>query len=161
MPARQIRSDLPPEELRRLAKMEADARVTRRLLALANALDGMSRAEAARSAGMDRQTLRDWVVRYNDGGVAALADDWGDGRPCRLDEGQQAVLKAIVLRGGGPREGRDLGLACERSVSDRGGPLRGALCGERPDATAACARPVLADAASSAPEGQPHGAGGI
>jgi transposase len=63
--------------------------VARRLLALANALDGM-----------DRPTLRDWVIRYNDGGVAALADDWGGGRPCRLDEGQQAVLKALVLRGG-------------------------------------------------------------
>jgi transposase len=99
MPAHQIRSDFPPAELRRLAKLETDARVARRLLALASALDGMSRAEAARVAGMDRQTLRDWVIRYNDGGVAALADDWGDGRPCRLDEGQQAVLKAIVLRG--------------------------------------------------------------
>jgi transposase len=99
MPAHQIRSDFPPEELRRLAKLETDAREARRLLALANALDGMSRAEAARLAGMDRQTLRDWVIRYNDCGVAALADDWGGGRPCRLDEGQQAVLKAIVLRG--------------------------------------------------------------
>ena len=99
MPALQIRSDVPPEELRRLAKQETNARAARRLLALANALDGMSRAQAARLAGMDRQTLRDWVIRYNEVGVKGLADDWGEGRPCRLDEGQQAVLKAIVLKG--------------------------------------------------------------
>jgi transposase len=99
MPALSVRADIPPEELRRLAKQERDARVARRLLALANALDGMSRAQAARLAGMDRQTLRDWVIRYNDAGVMGLADDWGEGRPCRLDEGQQAALKAIVLKG--------------------------------------------------------------
>ena len=99
MPPLAIRSDLSAEDLRRFAKLEPDARVARRLLALANALDGMDRATAAKLAGMDRQTLRDWVIRYNAGGVEALADDWGNGRPCRLDEGEQAVLKAIVLRG--------------------------------------------------------------
>ena len=54
-----------PAELRALARRERDGRVSARLLALANALDGMSRDEAARAAGMDRQTLRDWVHRYN------------------------------------------------------------------------------------------------
>jgi transposase len=97
-----VRDDVSAEDLRQLAKGQSDARVTRRLLALANALDGMEREMAARLAGMDRQTLRDWVIRYNKGGLAALADAWGDGRPCRLDEGQQAVLKAIVLRGPDP-----------------------------------------------------------
>ena len=50
MPALAIRSDLPPEALRRLAKLEPDARVARRLLAMANALDGMDRATAAKLA---------------------------------------------------------------------------------------------------------------
>src|SRR5690349_4922320 len=54
-----------PAELRALARRERDGRVSSRLLALANALDGMSRDAAARAAGMDRQTLRDWVHRYN------------------------------------------------------------------------------------------------
>jgi transposase len=97
-----IRGDLSPEELRRQARRELDGRVGRRLLAIANALDGMSRAQAARAAGMDRQTLRDWVIRYNRGGVAALFDAWGDGRPCWLSEGQQAALCAIVLAGPDP-----------------------------------------------------------
>lgn len=99
MLALMIREDIPPVELRRLARIEGDLRVARRLLAIAAALDGMSREAAARITGMDRQTLRDWVIRYNRGGPAGLSDHWGDGRPCRLTEGQQATLKAIVLRG--------------------------------------------------------------
>src|SRR5215218_10131926 len=102
VPALMIREDLPPCELRRLAKTERDLRVARRLLAIAAALEGMSREAAARVAGMDRRTLRDWVIRYNRGGPAGLSDHWGDGRPCRLTEGQQATLKAIVLRGPDP-----------------------------------------------------------
>src|ERR687890_2396610 len=88
-----------PAELRALARRERDGRVSARLLALANALDGMSRAEAARAAGMDRQTLRDWVHRYNAEGVAGLRDRPRPGRPCALDEGQQAALKGLVLKG--------------------------------------------------------------
>jgi len=65
-----IRKDRTPAVLRKLAKDETDARVPRRILAIANALSGMNRAEAASSAGMDRQTLRDWVIRYNAHGVA-------------------------------------------------------------------------------------------
>jgi transposase len=67
-----IRMDIEASELRRLARREADGRVTSRLLALANVLDGMSRDAAARAAGMDRQTLRDWVHRFNAEGVEGL-----------------------------------------------------------------------------------------
>jgi transposase len=59
----------------------------------------MSRDAAARAAGMDRQTLRDWVHRYNAEGVAGLRDRSRPGRPCALDEGQQAALKGLVLKG--------------------------------------------------------------
>ena len=94
-----------PAELRALARRERDGRVSARLLALANALDGMSRDEAARAAGMDRQTLRDWVHRYNAEGVDGLRDRPRAGRPCRLDEGRQATLKALILKG--PKLERD------------------------------------------------------
>ena len=74
-----IRRDLSAAELRTLARTEDDARVSRRLLALAMALDGISRGEAARHAGMDRQALRDWVVRYN---AEGLRDRMRPGRRC-------------------------------------------------------------------------------
>ena len=100
-----IGTDRDPAELRRLARRERDGRVSARLLALANALDGLPREEAARLAGMTGQTLRDWVHRYNEAGVAGLRDRPRPGRPCGLDEGAQATLKALILKG--PKLARD------------------------------------------------------
>ncbi len=97
-----IRDDIPAAELRRLARLEGDGRVACRLLGLANALEGMSRAAAAEQAGMDRQTLRDWVIRFNAAGVEGLTDRPRNGRPTFLSEGQLASLGAWVLRGPDP-----------------------------------------------------------
>src|SRR5690349_10031019 len=94
-----IRPDRDPTELRRLARRERHGRVSACLLALANALDGLPREAAARLAGMTGQTLGDWVHRYNAEGVEGLRERPRPGRPCALDEGQQAALKALVLRG--------------------------------------------------------------
>jgi transposase len=99
---RAIRTDLEAAALRRLARRERDGRVAARLIALANVLDGMSRKAAARAAGMDRQTLRDWVIRFNAEGVEGLRDQARSGRRPWMNEGQQAALKAIVLRGPDP-----------------------------------------------------------
>lgn len=97
-----IRRDRTPAVLRKLAKSETDARIARRILGVASALDGMSREDAARSAGMDRQTLRDWVLRYNEHGLDGLADRPRDGRPSTLDANEKAELLAIVLAGSDP-----------------------------------------------------------
>src|SRR5260221_12766524 len=102
MAALTIRDDISSSELRRQARRENDGRVSARLSALANALDGMDRASAARLAGMDRQTVRDWVHRYNAEGIAGLWDRPRAGRTPKLSEGQMASLKAIVLAGPDP-----------------------------------------------------------
>lgn len=102
MPALAIRDDISPEELRRQARRARDGRVNARLLAIANALDGMDRATAARLAGMDRQVLRDWVRRYNAEGIAGLSNRKAPGRQPKLSEGQMAALKAVVLTGPDP-----------------------------------------------------------
>jgi transposase len=102
MAALSIRRDRSPVMLRKLAKAESDARVARRMLAIANALDGMSREDAAQSAGMDRQTLRDWVIRYNAHGLDGLADQWGEGRPPKLSPEEKTELVAVVLAGPDP-----------------------------------------------------------
>jgi transposase len=88
--------------LRKLAKMESDARIAWPILAIANALDGMSRDEAAQSAGMDRQTLRDWVIRHNEHGLDGLADLERDGRPPKLNAEEKAEFIRIVLAGRDP-----------------------------------------------------------
>ena len=76
-----IRADRDAPELRRLARRERDGRVSARLLALANALEGLPREEAARLAGMTGQTLGDWVHRYNEEGIGGLRDRPRPGRP--------------------------------------------------------------------------------
>ncbi len=97
-----IRDDLTPEALRRWARGEPTRRAALRMLAIANALEGLSRAEAARLAGMERQALRDAVVRYNAEGIAGLYDRPKSGRPQRLGEAEQAALAARVFTGPDP-----------------------------------------------------------
>jgi transposase len=97
MPALATRQDLAGGGLRRLARFEPDRRAGMRLLAVANALEGLSRAEAARLAGMERQALREAVIRYNAEGPEGLHDRPRSGRPEALTDGQQAALKAWVL----------------------------------------------------------------
>ena len=86
-------------ELRRLAASSKHANQSRRLLSLAAVLDGMNRTEAARIGGMDRQTLRDWVHRFNERGPAGLKDDWIRDKQRRLNAAQQAELASLVTTG--------------------------------------------------------------
>ena len=67
-----VRTDYSASEVRRLAKQAKDAGQARRLLAIAAVLDGASREDAAKIGGMDRQTLRDWVIRFNEQGPDGL-----------------------------------------------------------------------------------------
>ena len=94
-----IRGDVPAAELRRLARREKDRAAAARLQAIAGALEGLSRAEAARLAGMERQALRDAVLRYNAEGLAGLHDRPRSGRRPRLDEERRAALRQVVLDG--------------------------------------------------------------
>ena len=97
MPAKvTLRSDFDALQLRQFAKRSSDTRQTCRLLALAAVYDGMSRGEAAKVGGMDRQTLRDWVHRFNDLGPDGLVNSRGPKRKRRLSEAQLQALAEIV-----------------------------------------------------------------
>jgi transposase len=100
--ALEIRDDLDAAELRARAAREKKTRAVRRMLAIANALEGMSRDAAARAAGMDRQALRDAVVRYNAEGLDGLYDRPTPGRPPALTEAELALLSARIFRGPDP-----------------------------------------------------------
>ena len=97
-----LRDDYHSLTLRRLAKRSRDPRQVRRLLALAAAYDGMSRTEAARVGGMDRQTLRDWAHRFNEEGPAGLKQRSGAGRLRLLTDEQMGELSVIVETGPDP-----------------------------------------------------------
>src|SRR6188472_747991 len=90
------RHELGAGDLRREARRCRDGAASRRMLALALVLEG------ARAAGMDRQTLRDGVHRYNAEGLAGLRDRPRSGRKPRLTPEQEAELAAAVERGPDP-----------------------------------------------------------
>jgi transposase len=69
------------------------------MLALALVLDGHSRSEAAMTCGMDRQTLRDWVHRYNAEGLSGLSDRHSAGPPSLLTVEQQQTVAQWVKDG--------------------------------------------------------------
>ena len=94
-----LRTDYSPADLRRLAKKTKDNNQSRRLLSLAAVLDGMNRTDAARIGGMDRQTLRDWVHRFNDQGPDGLCHVHAGGVEPRLSAEKLAELAAIVEAG--------------------------------------------------------------
>lgn len=98
-----IRDDRSAVELRLLARRERSGRVAARLYAIANALDGMTRAEAARLAGMERQALRDAVIRYNAEGLAGLSDRPKGHPPQKLSEAEEAAFAAAIFRGPDPQ----------------------------------------------------------
>jgi len=94
-----VRTDYTSKELRRLAARVKDAAQARRLLAIAGVLDGNSRAEAAKIGGMDRQTLRDWVIRFNEQGPDGLVNKLSPGGPSKLSDEHKAFLVRIVEEG--------------------------------------------------------------
>ena len=98
------RLDLTAGELRKTARKEKNSTVARRILALALVLEGSERKTAAESCGMDRQTLRDWVHRYNAEGLAGLRSRRPMGPRSRLTTEQQAELAALVEAGPDPEQ---------------------------------------------------------
>jgi transposase len=94
-----VRADYTAGEVRRLAKRATDAAQARRLLAIAAVLDGACRTAAAKIGGMDRQTLRDWVIRFNDQGPEGLINIPSPGVPPKLDATHRAFLARIVEEG--------------------------------------------------------------
>lgn len=97
------RLDLSSGDARRAAARMKDAKAARRLLAIALVMEGTDRTHAARACGMDRQTLRDWVHRYNAEGVAGLSDRRPAGRASRLSAEQGQALARLLEAGPDPK----------------------------------------------------------
>ena len=93
-----VRVDCSSTELRRLAGRVKNAGQARRLLAIAAVLDGASREAAAKVGGMDRQTLRDWVIRFNQQGPDGLINKCSPGAPRQVKQKTQGVSRPL---GGG------------------------------------------------------------
>lgn len=98
-----VRLDLTASDLRRKAARTKDADAARRLLAIALLLEGHRREQAARQCGMERQTLRDWVHRYNAEGIEGLYDrPHGGGARRKLTAAQEVEIASWVQAGPDP-----------------------------------------------------------
>lgn len=97
-----LREDFTGSDLRQRARASRDADQTRRLLALAVIYDGGSRGEAAKTGGVGRQIIRDWVERFNSEGPDGLVTRKAPGAPSKLDDAQRAALARVVERGPDP-----------------------------------------------------------
>jgi transposase len=96
------RTDHTSAELRTLSAKCDDGAEVRRILAIALVLDGWPRGEAAALSGMDRQTLCDWVHRYNNSGLEGLKTRKSPGKAPRLTDAQKAELLELVIAGPDP-----------------------------------------------------------
>ena len=96
------RHDFTASALRSASARSTDGAQVRRLLALAMVLEGLPRSQAAALNGMDRQTLSDWVHRYNAEGIEGLKSRKSPGREPFLTEAQKAELRALVIQGPDP-----------------------------------------------------------
>lgn len=97
-----VRFDRSTVELRQVAKQEKNPLVVRRILAIALVLDGMDRETAARACGMERQTLRDWVHRYNAEGLAGLRERRHNNRSSPLTPAVSQAFEELVEQGPDP-----------------------------------------------------------
>jgi transposase len=124
------RRDLSAADLRREAARSRDAKAARRMLAIALVLDGHSRETAAEACGMDRQTLRDWVHRYNAEGLSGLANRRAPGPAPRLSAEQEAELARWAEEGSDLRRDGVVRWRC-RDLQERIGRAFGVRFHER------------------------------
>jgi transposase len=97
-----VRAGYTSGDVRRVAQRVKNAAQARRLLAIGAVLDGSSREQAAKIGGMDRQTLRDWVIRFNERGPDGLVNKSSPGAPGKLTDKHKAFLARLVEAGPNP-----------------------------------------------------------
>jgi transposase len=103
MPAIPLRTDYDASKARALARRSSNTNQVRRLLAIAAVYDGMNRTDAAAVGGMDRQSLCNWVHRFNAEGPDGLIDRKAPGAEPKLSASQKAELAALVEAGPDPQ----------------------------------------------------------
>ena len=94
-----ICSELSPAELREHAFAAGTPRERKRALAVAHAMEGLSRVEAGRLTDQTDQAVKDAIRRYNAEGLVGLKDRPHPGRPRKLDAAQRQEMHDIMLKG--------------------------------------------------------------
>lgn len=96
---KEIIRHLTEEELTEKLREADDPKIIHRLGFVKNLYQGDTLQEAADREGKSQPTGVRWAERWNEGGLEALAPDYGDGRPPKLDEEEQERLKQLLEEG--------------------------------------------------------------
>lgn len=124
MPAIVLRSDWDAARVRAASRSAVDGDQVRRLLAVAAVYEGKTRREAAQIGAMDRQTLRDWVHRFNAAGLAGLVSRKAPGAKAKLSAAQEAELATLIEAGPEPERDGVVRWRCvdlQKLIQDRWG----------------------------------------
>ncbi len=92
-------------DLQRFTKAERDGRVRIRLQGIVLARQGHTGRAIGEVLGVSDRAVRDWVKRYNEGGVVALQEQPGRGRSARLAEEDQERFRKRIEAGAQPEDG--------------------------------------------------------
>lgn len=104
----QLRDPADRAALERGAATRNDPKYRDRFRAVLAAIDGMEAVPIASKIHRSRRFAQQWVYRYRDGGVAALADKPRPGKACKLTAEERERFRQRILKG--PTEAD--GLAC-------------------------------------------------
>jgi transposase len=94
-----VKDHVPLAELKRLARSERDAKLSKRFQIIVLAIEGYTAPAIARSLGLSRRPCQQWVQRFNEEGLAGLYDKPGRGRPPLLMPEEQTRLKQRIDAG--------------------------------------------------------------
>jgi transposase len=94
-----LKKSFTSDQLYKIAKKEKDAKVRSRILGIAASLEGKSRTQAAKIAGLNLNIFRIWIKRYNENGLEGLRSIKQTGRPKKLSPEKQEILRQKILNG--------------------------------------------------------------
>jgi len=94
-----VRGDYNSADMRQCFRRCGKADQVRRLFVTALIVDGGSRSEAAKLAGVTLQIVRDWCLRFNEAGPDGLVTRKAPGRASILSAEQRARHTEIVEAG--------------------------------------------------------------
>lgn len=100
-----VRSDMDADTLRKLAQHEKDRHVRKRILAIVLSMEGAGRAEVCATVRITRGALKNWIKRFNAGGVDGLRDKPRRGSPFKLSPDHMSAFVELVRQGPTVRTG--------------------------------------------------------
>jgi len=100
-----VKSHYKPQQLQKLYRSKANARLARRIHGVYLASKGLTCPQIMEITGSARRTIQQWVAKYNTGGIEALKDSPRSGAPTKLSQKQQQAFCKRIETGPTKQDG--------------------------------------------------------